>query len=193
MHFPAPPLAVALLAAAVLAACQPAVSSVTQDRAYSPSEFRFAAENKALVTVITGNPFAMRKAEFDGAVLAAMQPVNWGFPLARTPRTRFTTTPDETSNLDYRVEVLFAPAEASPALCEGTARVKASPRQRPIRARMAFCHRAQLLSTSVGRLDEAASPSDPRFRRMVAQMTSALFPHRDNREDAIGEHGLRGM
>lgn len=193
MPVPVPSLAVALLAAAGLAACQPAVSSVTQDRAYSPSEFRYAAENKTLATVITGNPFAMPKAAFDGAVLAAMQPVNWGFPLARTPRTRFATTPDETSNLDYRVEVLFAPAEESAALCDGTARVQALQRQRPIRARMAFCHRTQLLSTSVGRLDEANGPSDPRFRRMVAQMTSALFPHRDDREDAIGEHGLRGM
>lgn len=74
---------------------EPDVYAVIQDRAYRPSEFKATAANKAVRTVIAGNPFTqstpMRITH--NAVLAAMQPVNWWQPLPFTPKAYFTDMP----------------------------------------------------------------------------------------------------
>ena len=93
-------IAVAAVPAFVLYACQPAVYSLTQDRAYSPSEFKYAAEGKDLNTVVTGNPFDIPDGAFKAMVLEAMQPAHGAFELARTPRTQFSSEPDESAKLD---------------------------------------------------------------------------------------------
>ena len=56
-----------------------------------------------------------------------------------------------------------------------------------VRARMVFCYREQLLSTSVGVLTDVAVADDPRLLRMVARMTRDLFPHRDYRRSSLSE------
>jgi hypothetical protein len=91
---------VPLVALVLLAACSPGVYSVIQERAYSSAELRYAAQDKDLLTVIHGNPFETNDALFREAVLGAMQPANWGFDVAFTPRTRLTDRPDESARTE---------------------------------------------------------------------------------------------
>ncbi len=181
--------AVAVVPALVLYACQPAVYSLTQGRAYSPSEFKYAAEGKDLRTVVKGNPFDIPDGAFEAMVLEAMQPAHWAFELARTPRTRFTSEPDGSAKLDYRVEVDFlAGALVAPGeMCERAEAPAQAAHDGRVQARMVFCYRDQLLSTSVGGLTDVAVADDPRLLRMVARMTRDLFPHRDYRRSSLSE------
>jgi len=173
-----------LAVAGVLAACQPTHYAVTQDRAYSPAEFRFASANKDFRTVISGNPFMAPDSDLESVVIDAMQPRNWGFEQAYTPRTHFTTRPDDSANQDYRVEVSFRAEDVATvtSLCAGQPDATASGQQGMIRARMAFCYRTQMLSTTVGALAEPSGLDDPRFRRLIVRMTRDLFPHREFRK-----------
>ena len=171
-------------AGGMLAACGTAHYAATQDRVYSPSEFRYASANKDFRTVITGNPFVEPESALESVVVEAMQPRNWGFDQAQMPRTRFTTDPDESANLDYRVEVSFRAEDVATvtSLCAGQPVASREPEAGTIRARMAFCYRTQILSTTVGTLEEAKGLNDPRFRSLIIRMTRNLFPHRDFRE-----------
>jgi hypothetical protein len=176
----------AALASGVLAAgCNSGVRSVAQDRGgYSPAEFRYATENKDLLVEISGNPFRRAEAELGAYVEAAMQPQYWGFDQAFTPRTRPTLNPGPSANLDYRIAVAFAGrALEEPALiCAEEAPEAPAAAQGPIRARMAFCHRGQLLSTSYGYLEAAEGPADERFLGLISRLTRELFPHREFRD-----------
>lgn len=167
-----------------LSACEPARYATTQDRIYSPAEFRYASANKDFRTVISGNPFSAPDAQLESVVLEAMQPRNWGFDQAYTPRTRFTTRPNESANEDYRVEVSFLAEDVGnvTSLCAGQPGRAAAAEDGVIRARMAFCFQTQILSTTVGTLTDADGVRDPRFRRLIVGMTRDLFPHREFRE-----------
>jgi hypothetical protein len=169
----------------LVAACQPSHYATVQDQgAYSPSEFRYATANKDVRTIIRGNPFAVPEPAVEAVVLEAMQPVHWGFELAYTPRTHFTTEPDQSANLNYRIEVSFRPADvgAPSLICTGGNPDGVSAEPETVRARMAFCYREQLLSTTVGTLDGPRGLDDPRFAEMITRMTRDLFPHRDFRD-----------
>lgn len=89
------------------------VYALIQDHAYSPSDFRHAAANKAVRTVIAGNPFPEApKRKAHGATLAAMQPVNWYQPLPFTPDAYFTDTPRGEHNPRYHVVVALNPDDS---------------------------------------------------------------------------------
>ena len=185
--------ALSLLAAGC--AGEPEVYAVVQDRAYSPSEFRHAAQNKDLRTVFEGSAFRIPRRVVWNGILDAMQPANWWYSEAFTPRTRFTDRP-ATEESPYRVTVsVNPPAGDEPA---GYCRVQDQPNtMNPdeatdgVTVRMAFCKDDALLSVSRGSVDGVRGPADPRFRKMITQMTMALFPGRRDRDD--GDCGvLRG-
>ncbi len=170
---------------------EPDVYALIQDRAYAPSEFRHAAANKPVRTVIAGNPFpkTTERAAHD-AVLAAMQPVNWHQPLPFTPRTYFTDTPKGEHNPRYRVVVALNPDEtkngwkSAPCAEENT-----PPTLGPLddhTVRMVFCRDEAPLSISHGTLNGNATPDDKRFRRMIARATMELFPQRRDNRNCLG-------
>jgi hypothetical protein len=178
-------MAVAVAAIAFLVACDASFRGVQQDRGgYSPSEFRYAAQNKDLLVEIVGNPFSLSAEDVAARVEAAMQPGHWGFEQAFTPRTRLTRTPDNSANLDYHVAVVFAGAALDEPIrmCDAPTAEPASAQITTIRARMAFCRRAQLLSTSYGEIEAVAGPDDRRFLGLVSRLTRELFPQRDFRD-----------
>ncbi len=185
--------AVMLACGIALAACQPSHYAVTQDRAYSPSEFHYATANKDVRTVIRGNPFDGPKDRLEAVILDAMQPVNWGFEGPYTPRTRFTTQPDGSANENYRIEVSFRRDDlaAPAAICAGGGGGDSSSPSTAIVARMAFCYQDRLLSTTVGHLDSPEGVYDPRFHRLIARMTRDLFPQRDFREGDVARRNAR--
>lgn len=171
-----------LLLLALLGGCGPAVTSLTQDRAYSPSEFRHAAGGKGLYTVIRGNPFEVADAALAVEVIAAMQDAGQIFDTALVRHTRFTTDPGPRSRPEYRVAVVFNPEnEDNPAdFCTGGNAGMAEKSERIV-ARMVFCRGRAVLSTSRGAIDAVLSPADTEFQHMIALMTRNLFPHRDYR------------
>lgn len=188
---------VALVALTSIVACSSGVYSVTQERAYSPAEFRYAAQDKDLLTIIRGNPFETDDVLFRDAVLAAMQPANWGIDVAFTPRTRLTERPDESARTEYFVAVLFDGSDdEAMEMCRGdgaASRSDDAPGGEGGNARMAFCRDGQVLSMTLAELDDGITdPLDGRFQRLVARLTRELFPHRGYRDDdgPVGNTGL---
>ena len=187
---------VALVALAALAACSPGIYSVTQERAYSPAEFRYAAQDKDLLTVIRGNPFETEDALFRDAVLAAMLPENWGFDVALAPRTRLTEQPGVSARTEYFVAVLFDGSDDEAMdMCRGIGVASEGPSAadgEAGNARRAFCRNGQVLSMTLAELDGITDPLDEPFRRLVARLTRELFPQRDYHGDdsAVGNTGM---
>lgn len=167
---------------------EPDVYAIVQDRAYSPSEFRHAAANKELRTVIAGNPFAKTPTrQVHDAVLAAMQTVNWYQPLPFTPKTVFTDQPKGRYDPRYKVVVVLNPDESDSAwtatICaNGNVPPTLGPRD-AYTVRMAFCRDGAPLSISHGTLDGPATPDGARYRSMITRATMALFPQRRNDHD----------
>ncbi len=184
------PLIVAILSPLLVGACQPAVYSVTQDRAYSPSRFHFAAGAKDLYTVIRGNPFEWSDGRVEALVLSAMQRGVWHIDTALVRRPTFTTRPGPAAHPDYRITLVLNPQEGvdAAALCAEPEAVAIRPGGNDLRARMVFCRGAQVLSTSFGTVAAVDDPADPGFARMIAYMTRELFPHRKFR-DGFGDSG----
>ena len=182
-----------LLCGVALGGCatDAAVYSLIQDQAYSPAEFRHAASNKAVRTVIAGNPFpkSTDRATHD-AVLAAMQPVNWYQPLPFTPDAYFTDAPKGEHNAAYHVVVALNPDDtkrdwaATP--CADNATPPTSGPKEDYTVRMLFCREQTLLSVAHATLEGETAPDDPRFRSMITRTTMELFPQRRDDRDCFG-------
>ena len=165
---------------------EPRVHAVVQDRAYSPSEFRYASQHKALRTIISGNPFPAPDRLVHNNILVAMQPENWWFSEAFTPRTRFTGVPADVDTSPYHVIVSLNPTDRTEPATYCLPPAEAPPTEtstRSVTARMAFCRDTVLLSTSHGTVDDIDGSTHPRFREMITSMTMALFPRREHDND----------
>ncbi len=167
------------------------IYSIVQDRAYSPSEFRYAAANKAVRTVIAGNPFPeVSDRTVHDAVLTAMQPVNWYQPLPYTPNALFTDAPKDPHNPRYHVVVALNPDYTQDGWLTTPCASKAQPPTHgPMDAytvRMVFCRDEAPLSVSHATLTGPAAPGDMRFRGMITRTTMELFPQRRDDRDCFG-------
>lgn len=167
------------------------VYSLVQDRAYSPSEFRYAAANKAVRTMITGNPFPSTsdRAAHD-AVLGAMQPVNWYQPLLFTPNAYFTDAPKTDHNPRYHVVVALNPDDTQSGWRTSPCASGAVPSTHgptdSYTVRMVFCRDEAPLSVSHATLAGPTGPDDNRFRNMITRATMELFPQRRDNRDCFG-------
>ena len=177
-------LIIATLSPLLAGACQPEVYSVTQDRLYSPSEFRFAAGAKEVFTNIRGNPFGSPDGQFEALVLGAMQRGVQHIDTALVRRPTFTTRRERAARPDYRITLVLNPKEGVGAaeVCSAPDGVAIAPGGGGLRARMVFCRDGRVLSTSFGAITGVDDPADPGFRRMIAHMTRELFPHRAFRD-----------
>tara|TARA_Y100000588_G_scaffold181420_1_gene195188 strand:+ start:851 stop:1444 length:594 start_codon:yes stop_codon:yes gene_type:complete len=168
-----------------------AAYSLIQDHAYSPSEFRHAAANKAVRTVIAGKPFpkATDRATHD-AVLAAMQPVNWYQPLPFTPDAYFTDKPKGEHNPEYHVVVALNPDDTKDewavAPCVNNMVPATNGPKDDYTVRMVFCRDQTLLSLAHATLEGETAPNEPRFRNMITRTTMELFPQRRDDRDCFG-------
>src|SRR5690606_19560711 len=69
---------------------------------YSRADFSYAGSGRDFATEIVGTPFpSVPQAAFEEAVTAAMQGAHFG------PPAHFTTTPDDSARLTYRVRMLW--------------------------------------------------------------------------------------
>jgi len=173
----------ALLAAlGLLAACTLPEGVVRADRGefgnqYSRSELFYAFDGREAAVTVVGNPFPVEQAALDRAVTETLE------RMPELPRADFTTTPGESARRAYRVVMVFVPAVpvVGQALCAAPppsgSRPVAGPD--PVALQAAFCHGGNMLSSAYGEVRGAASPDDPAFRRLVAQVSRQMFPYRN--------------
>ena len=177
-----------LMGISALLGCQSSIYSLTQRSLYSPGEFRYAAADKRLHTVLWGNPSNQPDAVFTHRVLTLMQQVNASFEVALVRPTTFASEGGDRP--EYQVVVVFNPRHdtTAQALCTATIAAPVLRSDNRIEARMVFCRQAQVLSTSYAVIDALNGSDDPRFEWMIHSLTRELFPQRESRHAA--RHGL---
>jgi hypothetical protein len=160
------------LMAVALAGCAgtTVINSTEYYNGYSPGEQVYAG-NQLHVQVI-GDPFTPPPANFDAAVIDAMQ--HMGGP------TEFTTGPSAPRS-PYLAVMLFnpGPTMTGERVCAAPDKVTQSPPPPP-GARLpllaVLCRGNQYLSAAAGTLSPATGPLDPNFRDDIRQFTLTLFP-----------------
>ena len=162
----------ALLFAGLLAGCDDSrVVADEPDPAYSFNELAYAASDRDLRVVVHGTPFGGDAAAFARAVTAAMADHIAGI------RTTPTTDPGPSARPAYRVVFAFEPVQPTlnSELC-GPAPVRTQAPGTTLTAQAVFCRGGRTLSGATGWLDEAQGPKDPRFRRLVGDLTASILP-----------------
>jgi hypothetical protein len=147
------------------------IYTVHYDASYFPGETR--AQGPDITVLVRGNPSPLPKAEFDRAVIDAMQ--GWSF----WP-DRFTI--EGNPNAAYRVVMIFnpPPTVGGYVLCtrpaipdELVSRGAVSPRV-PVAA--ALCRGDEYMSLTEGTISAAGGPLAGDFRTGIGLMTASLFP-----------------
>jgi hypothetical protein len=158
--------------AALTAACEdgPASVSGTWRSPATWSTMIYASSDGPLLVEVLGHPFAGQAAgDLAVRVAAAMSGQLIGRPLT------FTASPAQAPRPQYRVVVAFnLPVATDPkALCGG--KVSPGPAADKVRVLASFCDDGQMLASVQGWVGKADGADDPRFRRLLGQMTRDLF------------------
>jgi hypothetical protein len=158
--------------AAIVSACEegPASVSGTWRSAATWSTMIHASADGPLLVEVLGQPFAGPSVdELAPQVAAAMSGQLIGRPLA------FTADRGQAPRPQYRVVLAFNAPDGTDAkaLCAG--RVETRPGQERITALATFCGDGEALASVRGWVSRVEGPADPRFRRLLGQMTRELF------------------
>ena len=149
---------------------------------YEPQLLGYAgAGGRSVWTIVMGNPFSVSQDILNAAILDSMRGSHFG------PNVDFTTTPDQGDRRYMRVVVLINGSTSSADdACEYYPRRPLGPGQHDqIKVMMVFCNNEIPLSSVVGKVD-AGSPDEKEFRSFIKQMTVALFPSRNPRQEGNG-------
>ncbi|MBR9972939.1 hypothetical protein [Magnetospirillum sulfuroxidans] len=163
----------AAVIAALTSACEDGPATVPGGwrSAAAWSSMVHASASGALWLDVHGHPFAAAEGVADAAA-AAMTNQLVGRQLA------FTARRDQAGKPDFRVVLVFnPPANADPRdLCAGViATAAAADPGDKITVLAAFCDQSGLLSSVQGWVAKVGGPHDPRFRRLLGQVTRDLF------------------
>lgn len=134
------------------------------------SSMVYATNNGPMLIEVHGSPFGDPLPAFRAALAAAMTNKVFGRP------TAFTADPEQAPQPRYRVVLAFNPPPDTDAraLCEGRV-ATAHGRQEKITVQGAFCDGTTLLASIQGRVAKVAGSDDPRFLRLIEQLTRELF------------------
>ena len=156
---------------------------------YNRAELFNAADGRDMPTAVVGNPFGTRQEVFEATVTRVMN----GVPIG--PRTRFTTTPNETARGNFRVVMLFNPAanvsselmctNPDPAPTPGMGTAPGAVNTDRLNLQSAFCQGGVLFSSAYGWADRVQGPDDPRFARLIQRIMLATFPPNRNDEACL--------
>ena len=151
---------------------------------YKPTVLSYAAAHGGVLVEVQGNPFEVPKDDLERIIVRVMARSHFG------PDVAFVTTPPDNFVSPYRVVLLFDSklgytalklcgydAEANPPQTNGVLRVHA-----------ALCANEKPLTSVSGYLTQESSPDDARFRQLIGQITTNLFPPRDPNRG--GDHRL---
>ncbi len=181
--WPSRPAAAAWIAAGLmLAGCADTViTRSSNDMQIEPGilgSFRYAAGGRDMRVRVLSNPYPIADADFDAIVTDAMQGHNHG------PATTFAAMPTERTREGYEIVVWFGPRG-------GVNRQKMCAMERSddkvtgewLHAIAVFCVPGRAMSWSSGTIRHVEDPRDPLFDRMMARVTRALIPPRDNERE----------
>lgn len=144
---------------------------------YYDGALEYAASKGELHTEVEGDPLGMPKDRFDDFVTRTMQGANFGPPVT------YTTRHTERTRKQYKVVMLFnGPIHlTADELCaEGRPPVRTGPLREGVSLQAAFCEWNHALSQAEGVVYDVQGADDPKFRELVRQVTTSLFPVYDH-------------
>ncbi len=143
---------------------------------YTPTVLNYAATQGGMLTEVVGNPFEQDSQEqLERTITRAMATSHFG------PELPFITTPPEDFASPYRVVVVFDPAQniSEYKVCRYESEPAAARKNGIVRVHAVLCANEKPLTAISGRVGGIESPGDPRFRRLISQMSLLLFPPYD--------------
>lgn len=151
---------------------------------YTPSVLNSAAASGGMLVEVVGNPFDAPSAELDSAITSAMTGSHFG------PPVDFVTTPPEGFTSPYRIVLVFDDTRGytEAKLCNEGTSIEPGTGGEFVKVNAALCAGTQPLTGVNGRVGEVTSPTDPKFHRLMSQITTNLLPpfNPDRRDDNSG-------
>jgi len=183
------PIILAAAATLALAACATDVSTVGQQfHPYSPAHGNYAMNGRDTFVIVQGGGYGVEQTAFRQAVLDNMQKSRAGL------NTRFTSTPQNNPNKDYKVVMLFnGPVNAKATdLCRRPDQYASVTPMAGSETHVlaAFCQFDSLLTQVSGRAAGVTTLADARFTSLIRQTMTDLFPKND--EDSKRDGGSSG-
>ena len=136
------------------------------------STYQFAAGNRDLQTVIVGNPFSLKKSEFDNQVTKLMQGNDRGI------NANFTVAASENMRTGYSAVMMFNPSSGTSLdqMCGDPNKLKSTIRGQQIKVILVFCGPGPI-SAGSATLQSASSISDQKFNQLVRDVTFRMTPN----------------
>ena len=142
--------------------------------AYTPTVVNYSATEGGMLVEVVGNPFDASKSELDQAITSAMTGSHFG------PHIDFLTTRPEGFRSPYRIVLVFDSARGytESKLCRESGSIQPESGE-TVRVHAALCAAESPLTGVSGRVSEVSAPDDPKFARLMAQITTNLLPPRN--------------
>lgn len=139
--------------------------------AYTPTVLNNAATTGGMLVEVLGNPFDAPMDDLEREITGAMDGSHFG------PHVDFVTTPPEDFRSPYRIVMVFDSERGYTLqkLCGQTKSITPAATD-SVRVHTALCAAEKPLTGLTGWVAEAQSPEDPKFRRLIAQITTNLLP-----------------
>lgn len=182
-------LSLAAAATLALGACSTDVTTVGQQfHPYSPAHGNYAMNGRDTFVIVQGGGYGAEQTAFRQAVLDTMQKSRAGL------NTRFTATPQNNPNKDYKVVMLFngpVTAKASELCSRPEQYASVTPMVgSETHVLAAFCQFDSPLTQVSGRAAGVTTLADARFTSLIRQTMTDLFPKND--EDSKRDGGGSG-
>ena len=190
-------LAIALLAGS-LGACvntDVVLSPTNFYGAYTPSVVNYSSARGGLPVEVVGNPFDAPKDELNTAISGWMEGSHFG------PHVNFLTSPPGDFASAYRIVLVFDSTQGYTELklCRESGSIQPGTEgpgseepgtEAPVRVHAALCAGESPLTGVSGRVIGASGPADPKFGRLMAQITTNLLPpfNPDRRDNDNGQY-----
>ncbi len=152
--------------------------------AYTPSVLNYSATSGGILVEVIGNPFDAPKADLERSITGAMTGSHFG------QQVDFVTTPPEDFRSPYRIVMVFDSTQGytQAKLCARTETIQPEVGE-SVTAHAALCAADQPLTGVTGWVSDVTGPDDPKFGRLIAQMTTNLLPP-SNPDRRSGDHGI---
>ena len=139
--------------------------------AYTPTVLSYSATSGGILVEVVGNPFDAPKADLERSITGAMTGSHFG------PHVDFVTTPPEGFRSPYRIVMVFDSNQGYTQikLCGQTGSIAPEPGE-SVRVHTALCAADKPLTGVSGRVRDVTGPDDPKFRRLISQITTNLLP-----------------
>ena len=164
-------LAVLTLAISACSSDTVVLSPTSYYAAYTPSVVNNAAVAGGMMVEVVGNPFDIPKDELESAVTGAMTGSHFG------PAVNFLTTAPDGFRSAYRIVILFDPTQnyTENKLCKESQSLQPGTGEN-VKAHAALCAKGSALTGVSGRVGDVTGIDDPKFRRLISQITTNLLP-----------------